>query len=281
MSILTTLFKLSGACCILGVFAYGFLSIQQRMIYHPRSYNTAYDNSLKKVVQIEYETGQGKQISFFYKGQSIMPPKRLWIMFGGNGSLALDWFDRFLDHYSDGSSAYFLIEYPGYGKCEGNASPSSIAQSADNALETLFKRYESIQMASKTQLNAIGHSLGSAIALDFASRHPCQKIILLAPFTSLADMAKRVVGIPFCYLLTHHLDNHDRLLEIAQKTPQCKVYLFHGTNDAIIPVNMGKQLADSFPSLIRFIELPLTDHQTIITRGRNKIFQAMDGERVR
>jgi len=281
MSILTTLLKILIIITGVSICLYVFLSFQQQMIYHPRNYNKSYDQYFSKVIPLEYETDQGKQVAFFYKGQSLMPPKNLWVMFGGNGSLTMDWFSNFFDFYADTSSAFLLIDYPGYGKCEGKANPSSIRQSVDKALETLYKRYEGLNLKSKTQLNAMGHSLGAAIALDFAARHPCKKIILLSPFTSLKDMARHVVGIPLCYLLTHHLDNHARLLEIAQQSPIPQIFVLHGTIDAVVPVSMGKKLAESFPGIIRFFELPLTDHQNILFRGRERIFQAIDGQRAR
>jgi pimeloyl-ACP methyl ester carboxylesterase len=279
MSLVKPIFIILAGLTALCFIIYSFFSFQRRMIYHPRQYDNTYSKDLAKVLPIVYETEQGSQTAFYYEGQAMQPPNNLWILFCGNASLALDWFDRLLDHYSDHSSSFFLLDYPGYGECEGKASPNSIRKSADIAIETLFKRYKAIHFSKKTQINVIGHSLGAAIALDFASRHSCKKIILLAPFTSLYDMAKRVVGVPFCYALTHHLDNHLRLSIISEQKTVPKVYLFHGSNDTVIPVTMGKQLAESFPSFIHFIELPLTDHQTIFVRGRYQIFKAMENHR--
>lgn len=271
------LMKISAGFILILIIIYSFFAFQRKMIYHPRQYNNSYNRELSKVIPITYETDQGMQTAFYYESQALQPPRQLWVLFCGNASLALDWFDLLLDHYDDDNSAsFFLVDYPGYGKCEGKTSPKNIRQSANKALETLFKRYESLNFESKTQLNVMGHSLGAAIALDFASQNPCRKIILLAPFTSLFDMAKRMVGFPLCYVLTHRLNNHLRLAEISKQKMRPKIYLLHGTNDAVIPVSMGKQLSESYPMLIHYIELPLTDHQTIFLRGRHQIFKAMN-----
>jgi alpha/beta superfamily hydrolase len=248
------------------------------MIYHPQLYDQSYQRQFSQVIPIEYETGQGKQTAFFYKGQSEIPPKNLWVLFCGNASLALDWFDRFFNNYSDIHSAFLMMDYPGYGKCEGKASPGRIRRSADKALETLYNRYAVMKMKSTSQLNVMGHSLGAAIALEFASRHQCKQIILLAPFTSLSDMARRVVGIPFCYALTHHLDNHDRLLEISQQSPQPTIILIHGNQDAVIPIEMGQQLYESFPTMIQFFPIKLADHRTVISKGQSIIYKVMKSE---
>ncbi|MBF0450241.1 MAG: alpha/beta fold hydrolase [Candidatus Magnetomorum sp.] len=279
MSVLSNVLKIFSLCLVLGMIIYAYLEFQQRMIYHPKPYGQSYQKQLSRVIPIEYETDQGNQTAYFYKGQSSIPSKKLWVLFSGNSSLAMDWFDRLLDNYSDIHSAFLMIDYPGYGRCEGKASPNRIRKSADKALETLYERYTGLNMKSESQLNVLGHSLGAAIALEFASRHPCKRVVLLAPFTSLEDMAKRVVGFPMSYALSHRLDNHDRLLELSQQSPQPIIFLIHGNNDAVVPIEMGKQLAESFPGMVRFIALPLMDHRTVITRGRKTIFQAMDGHR--
>jgi len=281
MNILTSLLKIMISIIVIAVLILAYLELQQRMIYHPRPYDVSYKTQLSKVIPIEYETGQGKQTAYYYKGNSKVPPKNLWVFFCGNKSLAMDWFDRLLNNYKDISSGFLLFDYPGFGKCEGKPNPKRIRKSADKAIETLYERYESLNMKAKTQLNVLGHSLGAAIALDFAARHPCKRVILLAPFTSLSDMARRVVGAPLCYALSHKLDNHDKLLEIAQQAPQPVVYLIHGSNDAVIPVEMGKKLSKSFSSLVRYVELPFADHSSVISLGREKIYQAMDGQRNR
>jgi len=279
MSLLSGIIKIVGSCLFLGLLIYVYLGFQQRMIYHPKPYDLSYQSQLSRVIPLEYETDQGKQTAYFYKGQSDIPPKNLWVLFAGNASLAMDWFGRLLDNYSGSHSCFLMIDYPGYGKCEGKASPDRIRRSADKALETLYNRYSALKFQATSRLNVMGHSLGAAIALAFASRHPCKRIILLAPFTSLKDMARRVVGVPFCYALTHHLDNHDRLLEISQQSPRPEVFLIHGHNDATIPIEMGKQLSDSFPGMIKFVPLPIADHQTVLSKNNDTIFKAMNVSR--
>jgi hypothetical protein len=51
-------------------------------------------------------------------------PSRLWVAFCGNGSLALDW-TTILAGYPNHNDAFLLLDYPGYGKCQGYASIAS------------------------------------------------------------------------------------------------------------------------------------------------------------
>src|SRR5438874_4725520 len=64
---------------------------QHSMVYHPRPYDESYVYALPADgVEINYTLANAKYVAFYVPGiQST--PKRLWIAFCGNGSLALDW----------------------------------------------------------------------------------------------------------------------------------------------------------------------------------------------
>ena len=65
----------------------------------------------------------------------------------------------------------------------------------------------------------IGHSLGAAAALDFAEHHPVERIVVIAPFTTLREEAARVVGGPLSHLLTENYDNRSALKKILANNP--------------------------------------------------------------
>ena len=64
----------------------------------------------------------------------LLPPpgndsvQRVWVLFGGNAGLALDWLGLLTQVNSPGVG-FLLIDYPGYGACEGSASPETIRSS--------------------------------------------------------------------------------------------------------------------------------------------------------
>src|ERR1043165_7808507 len=66
---------------------------QHSMLYHPRPYDARYANFLPRDgVELSFRTTAGKQVAFYLpRGMGQQIPKRLWIAFCGNGSLALDW----------------------------------------------------------------------------------------------------------------------------------------------------------------------------------------------
>ena len=274
MKVWTTLFYLAGGIAFLVLILYLF---QHHLIYHPRSYDFRYDfQKFENLIELNYQTAEGSQVSFYLpprqKNNSL--PEELWVFFGGNAALALDWYD-FVYHYPNQAAGILLIEYPGYGKCEGNASPSSILDSTEAAMDRLAQHLEVKRGLLEEKLHILGHSLGSGAGLQFAVRHPVQKILLVSPFTSLQEMACRTVGKPLCYLLKHHFDNNARLSELVTRVPIPKVYIIHGARDQIIPVAMGQMLAKNFSSMITYLEIPHADHNFIFSLAEQEIYQAM------
>src|ERR1700738_987776 len=208
-------------------------SRQHSMVYHPRPYDESYGYAFPADgVEIKYTVATAKYCAYYLPG-SAPSPKRLWLAFCGNGSLALDW-TTILREYPYNGDAFLLIDYPGYGKNGGYATIASTRASADAALKALSERLR----LSEDQLTVctIGHSLGAAVALDFATHHRVQKVVLIAPFTTLREEAATMVGRPLSYLLIENDDNRASLTEIAKRNPEARVAIFHGIDDGDIPV---------------------------------------------
>src|SRR5713101_5355638 len=178
--------------CLLLLAALSVLYFRQHsMVYHPRPYDESYAYAFPaNGVEINYTVATAKYSAYYIPATAPLP-KRLWIAFCGNGSLALDWM-TILREYPQNDDAFLLIDYPGYGKNGGYATIASTRASADAALQALNERLK----LSEDQLAVctIGHSLGAAVALDFATHHHVQKVVLIAPFTTLREEAATLVG---------------------------------------------------------------------------------------
>jgi uncharacterized protein len=260
---------------LLGLVALIFFK-QHSMIYHPRPYNPSYAQALPtNSEEISYTLAFGKQTAFYIPPRdNRQPPARLWIAFCGNGSLALDW-TTILAGYPNFNDAFLLVDYPGYGKCEGYASIASMRASSDAALNTLAKRLRFSGEELESRLCTIGHSLGSAVAIDFAARHRVQRVVAISPFTTLREEAACIVGSPLSHLLIESYDNRSGIREIRERNPAAKIAIFHGTNDEVIPVRMGRELAREFP-FIDFFVVDGANHVGVLSEAHDKIIEWMN-----
>ncbi len=171
-----------------------------------------------------------------------------------------------------------MIDYPGYGDCQGSPSPAAIQASAEAAFASLAQSLHVQPGVLDQNLNLLCHSIGCATGLNFALRHPVDSVVLLAPFTSLRDMARRTVGWPLCWLLLHNFENRARLRQLAARQHPPRVLIFHGSDDQLVPISMGRELASISPGMITFHEVPGADHNSILFQARSAIFAAMRDE---
>lgn len=259
-------------CCLVVVAVAVFIRFEQHsLIYHPRAYGPAYAHVLPpNGVEIEYVLPFGKQTAFYIPPPNDSP-KRVWIAFCGNGSLALDWTGLLPDYPSNGD-AFLVVDYPGYGKNSGYATIDRTRATTNGALYALALRLHVDE--AQIRLCTIGHSLGAAAALDFAAHHRVESIVLAAPFTSLRDEAATIVGHYLARLLIENYDNRESLREIYKQNPRVRIAIFHGTDDHDIPVRMGRALANEFPA-ISYHEIRGADHMTVMENARDQIIATM------
>jgi pimeloyl-ACP methyl ester carboxylesterase len=133
---------------------------------------------------------------------------------------------------------FLAVEYPGYGASPGSPTEDGIYAAADAALKWL--RAQGVP-AERTVLS--GRSLGTGVAVEMARRGHGARVMLVSPYTSIADVA----GLTFSFLPTALLVR-DRF-DTSSKAPEVKVpvLIIHGEQDTLIPVEMGRRLGTRFP----------------------------------
>ncbi|MGC3992234.1 MAG: alpha/beta fold hydrolase [Chthoniobacteraceae bacterium] len=267
----------------IGVAVYLLLAVllfffQEKLIYFPRQYAQNIERDLPPGWQaLHFMTSQGKQTVFckLPAQTPVQAPRRVWVFFGGNGSVAWSWIEMLGSFPRE--DAALLIEYPGYGLCEGNPTPATILDNTETAADLAAKAMGLSREEFNKKLNIVGHSLGCAAGLQFAARHPVGQVVLFAPFTSMLEMARLRVGWPLCELCRHRFNNEARLQELAQRTPPPQVTVFHGSNDGTIPVRMGRKLAAEFPEMIAFHEVPGADHNSVLLDNLVPLLEIIHG----
>jgi uncharacterized protein len=105
--------------------------------------------------------------------------KRALIYFGGNGedvAANISDFSRVLP-----DRAVFLVNYRGYGGNPGKPSESALIGDAQAVYDELAPRYE--------QIAVMGRSLGTGVATALAATRPVEKVVLVTPYDSVANVA--------------------------------------------------------------------------------------------
>lgn len=182
------------------------------------------------------------------------------VYFGGNAedvSLSLATFGQaFPDH------AIFMLHYRGYGGSSGR--PTEEANHRDAAL--LLAKVRS----SFSHVTVIGRSLGSGVALRLAARAQVERVVLVTPYDSIANLAAAAYPfVPARHLL---LDRYDSVKDApGVRTPTTIVVAEY---DEVIPRSSTENLARHFaPGVARVVVVRGTGHNTI--QGSTDYFEAI------
>jgi pimeloyl-ACP methyl ester carboxylesterase len=248
------------------------LGCQSKIIYYPQPYHEGNRRTLEKHggVVLAYETGQGRQVAHYVPARDGSAG-RIWVCFAVNGSRALDWL-AFRDEWDD-SFSYLLVDYPGYGDCAGKPNPKSIRESSQAASAALAGHLKMTPEALRPRLAVLAHSIGCAAGLMAAEDLGVKRVVLVAPFTTMTEMGRRVLGWPLCYLNLHRFDNRKSLAAVVKQG--ARVTIFHGTADGVIPVSMSCELAAAHPGAVTLHEEEGQDHNFILGNCSAKIHAAM------
>jgi hypothetical protein len=158
----------------------------------------------------------------------------------------------------------FIFDYRGYGLSDGrlaDLSEDATYRDAEGALAYLRGRDD----LRETRLVYFGRSLGAAIAVEMARRHPPAGLILETPFTSIRDMARTV--LPFLPIGGLVRTRYDSLAKI----PEVRVPLLvlHGDRDDVVPFAQGRRLFEAAREPKTFYAIRGAHHNdTFVAGGR-------------
>ncbi len=158
----------------------------------------------------------------------------------------------------------FIFDYREYGLSQGEISKAGTFSDAHGAFRYLINE----KGFKKSSVLLFGRSLGTALAVDIASKEECLAVILEAAFTSTDDMMQRY--FPFFAPQPKSVVKYDSLSLIDKiKSP---VLFIHGQVDQTIPISMARRLFEKAFDPKEFYEIAGADHNDTYLVGGQKYF---------
>jgi pimeloyl-ACP methyl ester carboxylesterase len=180
---------------------------------------------------------------------------RALIYFGGNAEDVSLNMPSFSAGFPD--SAIYLLHYRGYGGSSGRPSEEALFSDA----LTLFDDVR----ANHPQVDVVGRSLGSGIAVYVASLRPVARLVLVTPYDSLQELAAlQYPYIPVRFLL---LDKY----ESWRFAPQVRAptLILIAEHDEIVPRANSELLQPRFKSGLASLKI-------VAGAGHNTISESAD-----
>jgi pimeloyl-ACP methyl ester carboxylesterase len=225
--------------------------LQERLIFFQQPLSEAQRGAVRQrfpaVREVFLQSGSEKIHAWHVPAAPGAP---LVLYFGGNAE-EVSWMISQAATRAPGIG-WLLVNYRGYGASEG--SPSEATISAD-ALQ--WHDY-AVKELKPGRVLVFGRSIGSGPAVLVASERPIAGAVLVTPFDSLVEVAKRHYPfLPVSIMLRHQFDSIGRAPRIS-----APLLCLAATRDEIIPASHARKLFDAWAGPKRWVALEEAGHNT-------------------
>jgi len=226
---------------------------QRQLMYFPsRHLQAPAHYGLSQAQEVTLTTADQVAITAWVLKASPKPSDKalpLLVHLHGNAGSLADRTEVYAAYHAAGFDI-LALEWRGFGSSQGKPSEAGLYEDARAALayaqQTLDYTTENILL--------YGESLGSAVAIEMATRHPFAAIVLEAPPKSIWQRAAEVYPwLPVNYLIK---DRYDSLAKMAKVSEP--LLIIHNKKDKIVPMHHGQAL---FEAAREPKEIKLFDHE--------------------
>jgi pimeloyl-ACP methyl ester carboxylesterase len=157
------------------------------------------------------------------------------------------------------------FDYRGYGRSGGRPSKQGTYRDARAARTALLARD-----VDPARVIYLGESLGGAIALELATRHPPAGLILQSAFTSVRAMAR----LHYPFIPRALVPDAYRSLDLIRGL-RAPLLVLHGSDDPIVPLMEGEALFEAAPEPKRIEVFPGVGHNDVLARAGSRWIRAI------
>ena len=249
-------------------FVYGLRTLESMMTFRPARLSTAERNLTPEGAEtVWFNSADGTRLNgYFFKSQS-KPEVATILFFHGNGGNITDvsWLgQRFAKHGFN----VLLFDYRGYGASDGVASSESGLYADGDAAVAFLVNEKKVR---PEQIILYGHSLGTAVAADVASRARFGAVVLESGFSSASSLA--TTALPWLPRQLHFLGKNR--FESARKLTKVKspILIAHGDPDHTIPTSEAQLLFASANEPRKLLIVPGAGHVVFGNAGEKYLLQ--------
>jgi hypothetical protein len=158
-------------------------------------------------------------------------------------------------------------EYIGYPMSGGKPGEAAVYATADAAWAWLQDR----PGVDRHKIVIVGRSLGGGPAIDLAARQRPAGLATFSAFTSMDEMARKVMPIfPTRLFLAAHFPNERKIAGV-----RCPIFLAHGTRDSLVPFPMMGRLAAHARAPVTLRAISGADHNDIYQVGGHAMLEQL------
>jgi len=188
--------------------------------------------------RVRYPSTDGVTLSAWIIPASS-PASGFWMLIchGNFGNIGFGRRPQFYSFMRDLGINLLAFDYRGYGESTGAPDERGLYDDARASYDYLARA----RGIAPERLLLFGHSLGSGVAIELASRVPAAALIVEGAFTSVTERAQEIYPLfPIGLISTQRFGSLERVRSIAVP----KLFL-HSPEDSVIPFAHGERLFEA------------------------------------
>lgn len=249
-------------------FVYGLRWFELLITFHPEPLSAHEIKSPAEGAEIVwFNSADGTRLNGWFFESQLKPATATIVFFHGNGGniSSVGWMgQRFAKHGFN----VLLFDYRGYGASEGVVADESGLYADGDAAVAFVVNNKGVR---PEQIILYGHSLGTTVAADVASRGNYGAVVLESGFSSASSLASS--ALPWLPTWLHFLGRNR--FESARKLANVKspILIAHGDPDRTIPTNEARLLFASANEPKKLLLVPGAGHVVFADAGESYLNQ--------
>ncbi|HEX3869968.1 MAG TPA: alpha/beta family hydrolase [Pirellulales bacterium] len=161
-----------------------------------------------------------------------------------------------------------VADYVGYGMSTGKPSEQGCYETA----EAVYDWVQTLPGVDPNRIIIGGWSLGSGVAIDLAAKKQPAGLLIVSPFTKLADVGRMHYPLlPVNLFLRHRFNSLEKIARV-----KCPIVIAHGRNDDIIPSSMAEKLAEAAGGPVDLFVVDGVGHGFFVPRSQQKFAESFE-----
>ena len=239
----------------------GLRAVEKMVTFHPEPAREGSWSVPRNAQEVWFNSNDGIRLNGWYLPSSAERASATIIYFHGNaGNISnVGWIGEVL---AENGFNVLLFDYRGYGKSEGAiVGEEDLYADSDAAYNYAARRGE-----QPSKLFLYGQSLGTAAAIELASRRATAGLIVESGFSSAGEMAGSMLPWLPRWLYPVARNRFESRRRIA--SVHCPVLLVHGDPDETIPLDQGRALYAAANEPKQLVLVPGGGHNVAGFAGR-------------
>ena len=248
-------------------FVYGLRRLELLMTFRPERLSTQEQRAPEGAETVWFNSADGTRLNGWFFESRSRPAAATIVFFHGNGGNIsnVGWMgQRFAKHGFN----VLVFDYRGYGASEGVAADESGLYADGDAAVAYVVNNKGVR---PEQIVLYGHSLGTTVAVDVASRGNYGAVVLESGLSSASSVA--ATALPWLPSALHFLGRNR--FESARKLASVKapVLIAHGDPDTTIPTSEARLLFAAANEPKKLLIVPGAGHVVFGAAGEQYLSQ--------